>query len=132
MYTKHCLCTSRRPARCPPDLLSQLDHLPESKHNIYQPEYCCARHTFVHISYETLDKQDMGHNKQRGVTTMECIYIQMLVVLLPEYSRSTARSSRRVHRQSGRHHRDSRLSRRPHMHDLLGFAAASTDGSPTS
>lgn len=65
---------------------------------------------------------------------MGCIYpklVSYMVLILPEHSRATARSSHQVHRQSGRRHRDSRLSRRPHMHDLPGFAAASTDGSPT-
>lgn len=50
---------------------------------------------------------------------------------LPEHSRATAQSSRQVHRQSGRCHRDSKLSRRRRMHDPPAFAAASTGGSPT-
>lgn len=55
-----------------------------------------------------------------------------LLFMLPEHSTATVRSSRQVHRQSSRRHRDSRLSRRPRKHDLPGFAAASTDGSPAS
>lgn len=65
---------------------------------------------------------------------MGCIQPKLLsyaMLILPEHSRATAQSSHLVHRQSGRHHRDSRLSRTPRMHDLPGFAAASTDGSPT-
>lgn len=106
--------------------------LTKCKHNIQHLGYCQIFCTYFPMRW-TLDEgagiqqAERCHQHWKHLSRND-----ELLFILPEHSTATIQSSRQVHRQSGRRHRDSRLSRRPHKHDLPGFAAASTDGPPAS